>query len=100
MIVYALFNKVYSMWFIPIIIALQKKGKKNEKSIFIRLWLAYLSCFHPFCVSLEKNKNEKACQFLHLVMPSELKSFNIKMPFDSTIVGHLLPKFLAPCALP
>jgi hypothetical protein len=70
--VYALFNKVYSMWFIPIIIALQKKTlKKREKSIFIRLWLVYLSWFHPFCVSWEKNKNEKPCQFLHLVMPSE-----------------------------
>jgi hypothetical protein len=54
MIVYVLFNKVYSMWFIPIIIALRKKLLKNEKSIFIRLWLAYLSCFHPFCVSWEK----------------------------------------------
>jgi hypothetical protein len=29
-------------------------------------------------------------------MPSELKSFNIKMPFDSTIGMHLFPKFLAP----
>jgi hypothetical protein len=45
----------------------QKKLKKMKNIFFIRLWLAYLSCFHPFCVSWEKNKNEKPCQFLHLV---------------------------------
>ncbi len=35
MILYTLFSNFYSMWFIPIIIALQKKLEKKMKNLFL-----------------------------------------------------------------